>query len=153
MPNIDFNAEEFYEEPRGGDFQPVPAGNYQAQIIQDEEKVSKNGDRYVQLTVQIAEGQFKGRLLWDSLNLWHSNEKPRSIARATFASICKAVGVKSPRDTSAILNKTLVIGVGIRHNDYKGKEENHIKVYLPTTNQPTATTPAPQNVVVSESPW
>ena len=153
MPSIDFNADEFFKEVGTGDYFPMPPGNYQAQIIQDEEKISKNGDRYVQLTVQISDGQFKGRLLWESLNLWHSNEKPRSIARATFASICKAVGVKSPRDTSAILNKTLVIGVGVRHNDYKGKEENHIKVYLPATTQPSVAPPAPQDVVVSESPW
>ena len=153
MPNIDFNADEFYEAPRGGDYAPMPPGNYQAQIIQDEEKISKSGDRYVQLTVQITDGTFKGRLLWESLNLWHSNEKPRSIARATFASICKAVGVKSPRDTSAILNKTLVVGVGVRHNDYKGKEENHIKVYLPATTQPSVAPLDPRDVVVSESPW
>ncbi len=57
-----FNAEEV--EP-AAKFDPIPAGRYQAIITDSEQKPTKAGTgHYLQLTFQIQEGTYKGRILW-----------------------------------------------------------------------------------------
>ena len=128
MSNIDFNIDEYeVSAPQTG---PIPAGKYLAIISDTTEKTSRAGDRYVELTLQIVQGEYQNRLLWDSLNLWHSNEKPRNIARGTLKAICEAVGIKAT-DTSQLCNRPLVINVAVEDNTYNGNttKQNRIKGY------------------------
>jgi len=128
MSNIDFNIDDYEASaPQTG---PIPAGKYLAIISDTTEKTSRAGDRYVELTLQIVQGEYQNRLLWDSLNLWHSNEKPRNIARGTLKAICEAVGIKAT-DTSQLCNRPLVINVAVEDNTYNGNttKQNRIKGY------------------------
>ena len=68
MANLNgFNANEV--DPAVG-FDPIPAGKYLAIITESEMKPTKAGTgQYLQLTFQVLEGQYKGRLVWARLNL------------------------------------------------------------------------------------
>ncbi len=52
------------------DFEPVPAGKYNAVITDSVKKSTKAGTgKYLLLTLRIIDGLFKNRLVWSRLNL------------------------------------------------------------------------------------
>ena len=81
-------------------FNPIPAGRYTAAITESELKPTKSlAGKYLQLTLQILDGEHKGRLVWARLNLENSNATTVKIARAELSAICRAAGVMQPRDS------------------------------------------------------
>jgi len=122
-----FNAHEV--DPAVG-FDPVPAGKYLAIITESEMKPTKAGTgRYLQLTFQIIDGAYKGRLVWARLNLDNPNAMAVKIARGELSSICRSVGVMQPRDSVELHNLPLVISVGCKKRDDTGDIANEIKGY------------------------
>jgi hypothetical protein len=95
------------------DFDPIPNGEYKAIIADIEEKTSRAGDNYLNLKIQIIDGENEGRLLWECLNLWHSNTKPKEIAEKTLATICRAVNLQRLEDTHELLDKPMLIKVKV----------------------------------------
>ena len=56
------------------DFEPLPAGKYLAVITASEMKPTKSGNgHYLELTFQVIDGPYKGRMLWSRLNLDNPN--------------------------------------------------------------------------------
>ena len=136
LSGFDFNADQI--EPTNN-FDPIPAGKYLAVIVDSEMKPNRAGTgSYLQLEFEIVEGQYKGRKLWTRLNLDHPNATAVRIARAELASICRAVGVLSPRDSVELHNLPLTIFVRCRKRPDTGEIVNEIKGYSPVT----ATKPA-----------
>lgn len=69
MARIKYDVSEV--EPSGDqDFDtPVPKGLYLAKISEMEETESSNGNEMIALTLEIIQGEYKGRLLWDYIVL------------------------------------------------------------------------------------
>ena len=112
MALIDFNAEAI--EPLS-DFSPLPVGNYTVVITQSEMKPTKTGNgQYLQLTLQVVEGEFKNRLIFDRLNIQNPNSVAQQIAQKALSSICRAVGVMHPRDSEELHDKVFQVKLGIR---------------------------------------
>ena len=132
------------------DFEPIPAGKYLAVITASEMKPTKAGNgSYLELTFQVAEGDYKGRLLWARLNLDNPNAMAVKIARGELSSICRAVGVLEPRDSCELHNLPLVVTVK-QKADTEGEVRNEIKGYA----QKEAAQPAkPQQAANSTPPW
>ncbi len=128
MANLNgFNANEV--DPAVG-FDPIPAGKYLAIITESEMKPTKAGTgQYLQLTFQVLDGPYKGRLVWARLNLDNPSEMAVKIARAELSSICRAVGVMAPKDSIELHNLPLVIKVGCKKRDDTGEITNEIKGY------------------------
>jgi hypothetical protein len=139
MANLNFNANNV--EP-AADFDPIPAAKYVAVITNSEFKPTKNGSgNYLELTFQVIEGQYKGRLIWARLNLEHQNEMTSKISRGQLAAICQAVGVMTPKDSAELHNLPLVISVKLKKRSDTGELTNEIKGY---SKRETATAPAAQ---------
>ena len=128
MANLNgFNANEV--DPAVG-FDPIPAGKYLAIITESEMKPTKAGTgQYLQLTFQVLDGPYKGRLVWARLNLDNPSDMAVKIARAELSSICRAVGVLAPKDSIELHNLPLVIKVGCKKRDDTGEITNEIKGY------------------------
>lgn len=128
MANLNgFNA---HEVDPATTFDPVPAGKYLAVITESEQKPTKAGTgHYLQLTFQIVDGEFKGRLLWARLNLDNPSAMAVTIARAELSAICRAVGVMAPKDSIELHNLPLIITVGCKKRDDTGELTNEIKGY------------------------
>lgn len=137
------------------DFAPLPAGWYLGMIEHGEEKTTKAGTgKYLELKFQVLQEGFKGRLLWDRLNLDNPNQKAVAIARSTLSKICKSVGIAVPEQVERLYNKPLLIKVVQRpkHNS-PGEFSNEIKDYKaasaagelppPTSASQSAPTKAP----------
>jgi len=151
MANLNgFNAQEV--DPAVG-FDPIPAGNYLAVVTETEMKPTKSGGgRYLQLTFQILEGEFKGRLVWSRLNLENANATTVKIARAELSAICRAVGVMAPKDSVELHNLPLVIKVGCKKRQDTGEVTNVVKGYE-RKGAPAAARPPAAGAAGSPPPW
>ena len=160
MATINFNANEV--EPSVG-FEAIPAGKYQAVIIDSDMKQNKSGTgEYLQLEFEIIEGEFKNRKLWARLNLNNPNADAVRMARADLSAICHAVNVIQPHDSVELHNLPLTITVKCRKTP-DGDIVNDIKGYAAKasaagTAAAPATSAAPQQpsqqgTTPSAPPW
>jgi hypothetical protein len=148
MANLNnFNANEVDST---NDFDPIPAGKYLAMITGSQMKETKNKTgSYLELTFQVLEGEYKGRLLWARLSLTHSNEVTAKIARGHLSAICKAVGVLTPKDSVELHNLPLVINVKVKKRTDNDELTNDIRGF---SKQQTAAAPAAVSKP-SVAPW
>lgn len=125
-----FDASEV--EPSKG-FDPLPEGRYTALIVDSEEKPTNSGKgSYLSLKFQIIDGEHKNRTLFSNLNLDNPSEQAVAIAKRDLSAICRAIDVITPKDSSELHNKPMVIKVGLRKRKDTGEMANTIKAYEPT---------------------
>lgn len=112
------------------DLEPLPVGKYVAVITDSEMKPTKSGaGQYLQLTFQVIEGPHANRLLWVRLNLDNPNATAVEIARRELSSICRAVGVLTPTDSTDLHNLPCVIHVKVKKRSDTGELQNEVKGY------------------------
>lgn len=140
----------------GGSLPLIPAGQYQAIIVNSElvETKAKTG-HYLALTVVITHGEYQHTEFIERLNIINSNAKAVEIAYGVLASISKALNMpQTPKDSVELHNKPLMIEVKtkageewIDNNGVKqeGKDKSVIGKFLPlpSTGVPTATAAQP----------
>jgi len=145
-----FNAENV--EP-GGNFEPVPAGTYLAMIMASEKKETKAGNgHYLEFVLTITDGDYKGRQLWDRLNLWNPNTQAVEIAQKTLSAICRAVGVMQPRDSVELHNVPMQVTVKLTIRKDTGEPSNEIKGYAARATSPTQPQQS-QPAIGGAPPW
>lgn len=149
MAQFQFNAAAVQPQQA---FEVLPAGDYLAQITESDFKElgSRKGSG-LELKFQIIDGQHKGRIVFETLNVVHENAQAQNIAQAQLSAICHNVGVIQMQDTSQLHNRPLVIRLKVE-KDESGKyaDKNRIRDYLhantykgaPTAAGPVGT-PAP----------
>lgn len=149
MATLNFNANEV--EPSVG-IDAIPAGKYQAVIVDSEMKPTKNGDgQYLEFTFEIIEGTYKSRKLWTRLNLENRNAQAVQFARADLSAICRAINVPQPKDSIELHNLPLTVTVRCRKNQ-DGEFTNEIKGYAPKASGVNAAAPEPQ-APAAKPPW
>ncbi|MFO0915323.1 MAG: DUF669 domain-containing protein [Pirellulales bacterium] len=136
-------------EPRV-EFEPVPAGQYLAAIVESEMKPTRQRDgSFLEFKFEILEGEYKGRKVWARLNLENSNQKAVEIARAELSSICRAANVLQPRDSVELHNLPLLIKVACKKREDTGEITNEIKGYA----RREAASGVPQQAATNVAPW
>lgn len=156
MGNLnDFNYDAGDYEPQH-DFSPIPPGEYRVVIVESEMRESRSGKgRYLWLKMQVVEGEHDSRLLFDQLNIQHSNETAQRIARERLSSICHQIGVMKPRDSGELHDKPFVVNVVIKRGD-DGTDRNKVKNYAAKTQHLSAgagSTSTAGQPSVSAPPW
>lgn len=127
-------------EPSSG-YDVLPPGKYLAQIVASEMRPTKDGrGQYLFLEVDIIDGQFAGRKLFDRLNLVNDNPDTVQIAQRTLSSICRAVGKMQVSNSEQLHLVPLIADVRVRPPKGQYGESNSIR-YLPR-NGAVATAPA-----------
>lgn len=125
------------------DFDAIPAGKYPVMITESEKVDNSSGNGWhIKLVMQVLDGPHKGRNLWHRLNLNNPNDKAVQISRGQLSSICRAVKMLKPRDSSELHNLPFVVRVSIR--EHEGKKYNDCEAFYPPegsggTAQPAAT--------------
>ena len=89
-------------------FDVFPAGKYLAQIVASEMRPTKDGrGQYLFLELDILEGPFAGRKLFDRLNLVNDNPDTVDIATRTLSSICRAItSIRNGASSCSSVNAT-----------------------------------------------
>lgn len=128
------------------DFEPLPAGDYPGIIINSGfEKTAAGTGSFLKLELEVIDGPHRGRRLFDRLNLDNPNEKAVNIARATLSSICRAVSVLRPKDSSELHNRAMLIKVELEPRaDKPGTFSNRVKNYDTLAGNTSAQRPAQQ---------
>ena len=148
MVSMNFNATQ--HEPDNGGFEAIPAGEYQACISSSELKDNKKRTgRYLELTLVIIDCAFKGRCLWDRLNIQHPNEEAVAIANGRLSAICHAVAVLEMSDSAQLHNKPLIIQVKKIKRADNGEWSNEIAAYHSLAEKSASM----QGTQASSAPW
>jgi hypothetical protein len=159
MAELNFDSDSI--EPTGN-FEPLPLGEFLVVISASEMKPTKNGKgKYLQLTYDvISEGEYKGRKVFDRLNLVNENEQAQEIAQRSLSAICRCVGVLHPKNSEELHDKPMVIKVGIRPASGEFQASNVVKGYSRTDGKDlkevTEATPVAKATVTGEKklkPW
>jgi hypothetical protein len=144
------------EEPRN-DFDAIPAGDYIAMVVESDYKATKDGQgKYLEIVLEIVEGEYKGRRLWDRLNLYNANAMAVKIARQTLGELCRAVNVMVPTDSQQFHNIPLVVSVKCKKRDDTGELSNEIKKYQSKSEaakKQSATSAPAATAAGSPPPW
>lgn len=116
-------------EPNDG-YDVLPAGEYRVCIVSAPLKPTKSGTgELINLELQVLDGQYQNRKIFDRINWKNQNPKAQEIGRARLSSICRAVGVLTPKDTSELLNRPLRCKVKIKRSEQYG-DQNEVVKYL-----------------------
>jgi hypothetical protein len=120
-------------------FDIVPAGEYVAVIEESSIVANKQGTgEILKLTYQVIDGPFKGRKIFNNLNIKHSGSEKsaqtEAIARKSLNSICVAVGLQGTiTDTTQLHDKPLKVDVKVSESAEYGKQ-NKIKKHSPVND-------------------
>lgn len=143
-----FNA---HDHDALGDRTPLPDGWYTVVITNSEWKTGKNnGPQYLELTCEVVDGDHKGRLLWDRLNLQHASDKAREYANRALSSIARAVNVLHVTDTVQLHGIPFDVKVTVVQDEgYEPK--NEVKNYR-AAGAPPAAAPAMPRPAAGRAP-
>ena len=153
MAQLGFNAEGV---ERTGTYEPLPAGDYPVMVVASTMKHPKgpygedtSKPAYLELSIDIIEGEYKGRKLTDRLHLNNPSDMTRKIAKGTLASICDALGVGGVNDSYELHNKPMLAKVAIKPASGQYGPSNEVKGYK-AMGAATAKAPA---TPAKTNPW
>ena len=150
MAQFNFDASQVAPQQSVG---PLPAGTYLAHIVESDVQPLKSGNgEGLKLTVEIIDGQFKGRKVYENLNIRHTSEDTQRIAQSQLSALCHAVNVIKLMDTAALHFKPVRINVTVREAVGQYKASNNIKGYEAAGGGISAPAPAPTPAPVAETP-
>jgi len=139
-----FNTNDLPEDAGGGDFTPLPAGDYNVTIHDAEIKQTKSGTgQYINLKLHVDGPTHTGRFLFGALNIKNDSAQAEQIGRGQLGSILRAIGIESLEDTDQLLGGTLSAKVVIKPASGQYKEGNEIKGYKALGDAPQSA-PAPR---------
>jgi len=151
-----FDAEAI--EPNSS-YEPIPPGDYPAQIINSEWRDTKSGSgRYIWMEIEITDGQYRGRKLFERLNIENSNPTAVDIAFRTMSSISRACGVLKLKETEQLYFKEFTISLKVRpagpdKNGIDRDAQNEIKGYKSLRGSAPAASAPSAPAASSAPPW
>lgn len=137
----------------------VPAGWYAVMITGGEVKpTAQEGGLRLALEWAVSEGQYKGRKIFDGLNIRNANAQAQEIAARDLSAICHATGVLQVTDVSQLFGRIHEIKVDVEpartvdtdngpktyeaKNRFKGARASSGTLPTVATGAPGATPPA-----------
>lgn len=105
------------DEVEADEFEPIPAGDYLAQIIDSEIAPTKAGTgQMLKLTYEIMDGELENRRLWDRLNIVNPNADAQRIAHQQLKKLCDALGTGPIQDSEELHFKPVIIQVSVKQD-------------------------------------
>jgi len=153
---MDLNGFNALEIEPATSYEPIPADWYKAVITETEEKPTKaQTGSYLQLTIEVIEGQHQGRRVFERLNLKNPNSVAVEIAQRSLSSICRSIGVNNPQNSEELMDKPLMIKVAVKPAQGEYGASNEIKGYDAVGGATTAPAPAAVADTASSAspPW
>ena len=101
----------------GTDLKPTKAGN----------------GEYIELTIEIMDGEFSGRKIWERLNVNNPSEQTVQIARSQLNQLATALGQVPLKDTDQLLEIPFTLTLDI---DRKDNTRNRVMGYSSASSAP-----------------
>lgn len=143
---LNFNAYEY--DPTQGATVCFPLADYNVEITNAEAKTVKDNmsEGYIELSLTVVDGNMRGLIQKDRLNLWNQNETAKRIAHSNLAAYCFAINRPYIQDSSQMIGGRLICTIGPQDSNGKYSEVKVIKCpdgSLPTRPQQQQGAPAP----------
>ena len=104
--------------------EPLPAGWYNMKIVDSEQKPTKRNDgSYLELVLQVIDGQYANRKVWHRLNLNNINPTAVEIAQQELRMYCEATGIMQVADSQQLHGIPIAVKVGVE-KDPNGQYED-----------------------------
>lgn len=139
-------------ESGGGNLDPIPEGTKVRTIITEAKWSEYQGERYINLRHDVADGEFKRRVIFQKLRVLDSDSNKADRAKMMLAAIDANCGGKlaqldgDPSDIDlmkALCNKPILCRVGVWELEDKSKSGNWIQaVQSAGASKPAASKPA-----------
>ena len=145
-------------ESTGGDFAPIPAGEYTVSIAAADLTPTKDGTgRYIKLKLNVIAPTHQGRVLFSNLNIRNQSAKAEEIGLQQLGSILRAINLAEIEDTDQLIGGTLIAKVDIRTSEQYGAQ-NEVKAYKPLSGaapaKPQQAAAQPQQAAApAKRPW
>jgi len=153
---MDLNGFNALEVEPSTTFQPLPADWYKCVITETEERVTSKGDgSFLLLSIEVIDGDYSGRKVFDRLNLKNPNSTAVEIAQRSLSSICRAISVNSPKDSSELCDKPMMVKLAVKAASGDYEASNDVKGYEAVNSEASAQ-PAPSGASSnggSTPPW
>jgi hypothetical protein len=122
----------------------IPAGEYLSCVVDSQVKTTKAGNgEYLELVFEVMEGQYKGRKVWQRVNIKNPNPKAEAAAKRELSSLCKAVGVLNVQYSEVLHNIPLMVQLQVEEGSNGYGPQNRVKSYGSAGSTAPAQTPAP----------
>jgi hypothetical protein len=109
-----FDANEL-PQGTGGNFEPLPEGNYNATITQAELKdTNDKTGQYIKMRLDITGPSHQGRVIFSNLNIKNASAKAEEIGRQQLGDIMRAVGLAKVTDTDQLIGGNVNVKLTIR---------------------------------------
>lgn len=142
-------------EPSAG-YEVLPPATYLVQIVASEMRSTRDGaGQYLLLELDVMEGQYAGRKLFDRIHLVNANVEAVQIAQRTLAAVCRATGQMQVANSEQLHLIPMRASVRVRPPKGNYGESNTIR-YLPReTGSAPASRPAaaPSAPADGRLPW
>lgn len=108
--------------------EPLPAGAYAVVVSNTQTRETKMGNgTYLEIEMEIVEGDHKGRRIWDRINLRNPSEVAVEIGMRRLSSIGRILGIDRLANSEQLHGKMLVVTVAHRERD--GRVNVDVKGY------------------------
>ena len=131
MAKLNFKASELPVDEKDGDFAPLPAGWYSANIIESELKDTNSGTgQYIKIRYDITGPTHQGRVVFGMLNIKNDNEVAEKIGLQQLLRLMKVIGLEwPPEDTDQFVGNSLEIKLKIKPARGEYGESNDVCGY------------------------
>lgn len=128
----------------GGNYDPIPDGEYMLTALSAEEKDTKQGDgTYIRVKFEVLRGEHTGRFIWQNFNVNNANEVAQRIGRQQLVAWATACGKPDADDTDKLLERPFRAEVVIEKGKNGYKDSNRIKAFLFSDAAPAPARKAP----------
>jgi len=126
---------------------PVPEGRYVLQVIDSDIKPTKSG-QMLALTMEIHDGPYQGRKVFENLNIQNASAQAQEIAQRQLSALCRAAGItQAITDSQDLHYQPFEADLKIEPARTVGEKtydpRNAIKKYVFEDQAPPAGKPAP----------
>jgi len=129
MSKLSFDASKV-EPQRPTD--PIPAGWYPVHMTKSELKPTADGKgQRLAIELTVISGDFKGRKVFDGLNIKNPNAQAQEIGHQQLSAICHAVGVIKLTDSAQLHNKAFSAKVALEPERWVDKANNDVEPNTP----------------------
>lgn len=140
----DNNLPSDFKEFNDMEFKPLPPGDYPVVIDKSEVKTTSSGTgSYINLTLKVVGSNHTGRLIFDRITTRNQSVQAQQIGDKRMQQLRIACGIPVLTDDQQLLQKQLIVTVGIEPAKDGYDAKNNVKKYIPLNGQ-THQTPQQQ---------
>jgi len=151
MPLLDATG---YEPKEPSKFEPIPPGHYPVVVTGVEEKPTKDKGSRVVLTLEVLDGDHKGRKQWASYmrdaGVDPGTGQPKDtqcvdIATDSLKNLMQAIDLLKILTYDEFLNHTAVVELATAKKMFNGEYPTEVRGYFPMSKLDELTKPKPLN--------